>query len=74
MHECQCQQCDCPNAVACPKPAVCGRAGTSEHLCSDCAKHVTCDRCGGDGYYATGPTDRPIQEQCEACFGSGRTA
>jgi len=33
----------------------------------DCG--ADCPDCGGLGYYATGPTDAPVQTQCQRCVG-----
>jgi hypothetical protein len=31
-----------------------------------------CDTCNGQGWYATGETNKPEQKQCDACQGTGK--
>jgi len=35
----------------------------------DAVGAALCPDCGGLGYYATGPTDAPVQTQCQRCVG-----
>lgn len=66
-------------ALGDPKPGT-GAAKIKASMPREKIKHFTkvgesddaCESCGGQGWYADGPTDNPQQVQCKDCNGTGK--